>query len=226
MKAFLIWAGPSAMAAIAVLACSSSSSNGGGSGGGAAASCFAQGNSACASCVENNCGSQLSAVESGCSDFIGCICPGGTFNASLAQGCLSKEQEQSCTSALSPMQSCESSHCQSQCSGGSSSSGGGSSGSSGGAPAGSVSCLTTIDGPQVCYVLQSNAVESMAQLMTQCTNAGTNSGLGGMIVAACPAANLVGCCSSASVQPSIECFYTGTQASNMGACNGAWMSGP
>ena len=224
MKTFLVWTGLAA-AVIATFACSSSSSSGGGSGSGAA-SCFAQGNSSCASCVQSNCGSQLSAVESGCADFIGCVCPGGSFNGSLAQGCLSKEQEQSCTSALSPMQSCQSSHCQSQCSGGSSSSSGGSGSSSGGVPAGSVSCLTSITGTQQCFVLESNPVESMSQLMTQCTNAGTNSGMGGTIVASCPTTGLVGCCDAVNPQPSIECFYTGTQASNMSACKGAWMSGP
>jgi hypothetical protein len=225
------------MAVVAALACSSGSS-GGGSGGGA--SCFAQGNSACASCVQSKCGSQVSAVESGCSDFIGCVCPSGSFEANLAQGCYSKEQESGCMSAVQPLTSCEMSNCASECNStsGSGGSGGGSgsgSGSgSGGSPPGSVSCLVppgqegTLTTPQVCYVLEMDGTQSAAQLMTMCTSpgVGATSGLGGMVVTSCPTSSLVGCCSSSSVVPSIECFYSGTQQTNMGSCNGPWMAGP
>jgi hypothetical protein len=216
------------LAALAAAACSSSSSGGGGSSG--AAACFSQGNTACASCVESKCGGQLSAVESGCSDFIGCVCPGGSFNSSLASQCLSKEQEASCMSAVSPLQSCETSNCASACTGSSSGGSGGGSGSgSGGTTADGVSCLIPMDqfsGGPICYLLQTDATQTTAQLMTQCTTAGTSGGLGGSVVSACPTANLVGCCQSVKVVPSVSCFYASTQSVLQSQCSGPWMTSP
>jgi hypothetical protein len=36
---------------------------------------------ACFQCGQSNCASQISAVESACAAYIGCICPGGTYDA-------------------------------------------------------------------------------------------------------------------------------------------------
>jgi hypothetical protein len=43
-------------------------------------------------------------------------------------------------------------------------------------------------------------------------------------VSACPAAGLVGCCTSTTVTPSTdECFYAGTESSQAGSCaSGTW----
>jgi hypothetical protein len=189
-----IWiVGAIAAATAAALACSSSS-NGGGNG----SSCFStslntSGNTNCSSCVESKCGSQLSGVESGCSDFINCVCTGGTYNANNVQTCLSKEQESSCTSAITPLSSCENQNCASQCgvtsSGGGSGSGSGSSSgsgsgsssgsssgtSSGGTPTGTCATLETC-----CQALPSSAQSgctTIADLNNQSTCQAELSGL-------------------------------------------------
>ena len=118
----------------AVLACSSSSS---GSGSGSVGAC-AQGlsgnsaGSACGTCEGNNCASQIGGIESGCSDYLSCICPGGTFNQSQITACASEGRVSgSCTSASAAMTQCEQDHCATACLGGGTSSSGGASSSGG-----------------------------------------------------------------------------------------------
>jgi hypothetical protein len=102
--------GALAVASVLVGACSSSSSNNGP--GGAAGSCLASSNpsstSGCNSCVETACSTQLSNVNSPCSDYLSCVCPGGTYSASasMSQTCVAKGQTQACGMALSSFVSC------------------------------------------------------------------------------------------------------------------------
>jgi hypothetical protein len=71
--------------------------------------------SACYTCIESACAAQLSAVETGCSAYIGCVCPGGVYNASLVTGCESQDMVPSCTNALTPLGTCEEQSCASAC---------------------------------------------------------------------------------------------------------------
>jgi len=201
MKAGLI-AGMVAIAA-AAFACSSSNSNGGSN-----ASCVTNSsgsNSACTSCVENSCGSQLSAVESGCSDFINCACQNGMINDNMIQACESKEMESSCTNAIGPLSSCETAHCQSQCTTSGSSSGGGSGSgsgsSSGGTGLSNFSCYLPSSG--VCTQAETTSSELSAQ-QSACTQ---ESGTFG--TSTCPTAGLVGCC---LVSGFGSCYYNASAA--------------
>lgn len=86
-------------AAGAIVACSGSN----GASGGQYDSCLQSflGGS-CISCLESHCGGAVGDFETGCGDYLGCICPGGDFNAPNAQSatCGSKLQESSCVSTL------------------------------------------------------------------------------------------------------------------------------
>lgn len=197
---------------VATLACSS----GGGSGG--ATSCAQSAaspggaSSACSSCVEANCGSQISGFESGCSDYLSCMCPGGAFNASLAQQCQSKAQESSCTSAGQGVATCASQQCASACNGGSGSgsSSGGGSGGSGSSSSGGNQLVGCTFGGFVCDVGIPAA---------DCT------GTSGTVVPSCPTANLVGCCKKTASE---TCYYAGVTSMQQSCMQsgGTWSTTP
>lgn len=141
-RAFFI--GGLTAAAIAGFACSGSTQNGLGG-----ASCFlSQDSAACTSCLEQNCSSEASAVNGSCSDYIACVCPGGTLDTSKYSTCQGKITA-SCSQAEGNGIQCQSTHCASQCggsggSGGGSSSGIGSSSGTGSSSGGTVgSCLAS-----------------------------------------------------------------------------------
>jgi hypothetical protein len=93
--------------------------SGGGSGsssGGTAMSCLqSSATSACYSCVVTSCAAQLSAVETGCSAYISCVCPGGVYDANNVTMCAPQEMVTSCTSAITPLGTCEAQSCASAC---------------------------------------------------------------------------------------------------------------
>jgi hypothetical protein len=108
----------------AAFACSNSS--GGAGGGGGSSSCLSQEvGAACLSCVQANCPSVVTNYESGCSDYLGCICPGGTFSCSAqsSNACQTAQQESACATANSAGAACATQYCPqcknqgSQCSG-------------------------------------------------------------------------------------------------------------
>lgn len=106
-------------AAALVAACSSSSSSGGSSGyptcQGATGS-TGPGSSACSSCVESNCGSDVSSVESACGAYLSCYEGCQCSDLSCIENCESKITG-NCSSAETPLSTCLSQHCASQCSG-------------------------------------------------------------------------------------------------------------
>ena len=205
-----IWVLGAIAGAAAVFACSSSSG-----GGGASACLQSSTSSACYSCTQQNCGSELSNAESACSDYLNCVCAGGSFNACNEQSCSSKITS-GCASAL---QNSSCSACTSQCSSGgqtcsSSSSGGGSGGGSGGS-----SGSSSGGGTGFC---QSTSVCISGLSSSTCSTEG------GTLVASCSTTNLVGCCkfSGSSLE---ECYYAGTASSLQSACtqsNGTWSTSP
>ena len=70
-------------ACVTLFACSSTSSGGGDAAVsyGAYTGCIeGEAPQACTSCLENSCGTQLSNFESSCTDYLQCICPGGTYS--------------------------------------------------------------------------------------------------------------------------------------------------
>jgi hypothetical protein len=97
----------------------------------------------CYACLQASCGQETNTVQSACSAYLSCACPGGTFSSSAAMSstCAADEQQSSCQTAQSALDSCTSQSCGSPCSGsseggtGSSSGGGISSSSSGGSGA-------------------------------------------------------------------------------------------
>ena len=204
----IIW-GAIVVGLTAVAGCSSSNSsgsnsNGGGSGsGGGTNSCIASltggtgGSSTCGSCESTNCSSQESGVETGCSDLLACICPGGTYNASLIGSCAAKAEEATCTSASQAMSACSSAHCASECNGSSTPDSGG-----GGTGATVYSCQ--VASANTCYVFQNGAPENSASDSLQC-----EAQMGGTSVTSCPTAGLLGCCVFNSPSD-YECFYTGS----------------
>src|SRR5580704_13198404 len=103
--------------AVAAAAFACSSNNGGGVDG---SSCISNslsstGNSACSPCLEASCSSLLGGFESACSDYLTCICPGGTLNQGLESQCSSKATEGTCNSSAQTLLSCIEANCQSQC---------------------------------------------------------------------------------------------------------------
>ncbi|HEX8791439.1 MAG TPA: hypothetical protein VF765_10855 [Polyangiaceae bacterium] len=225
----------------AAFACSSSSSNGGGAS--QCASSFGpmggSTNTQCDSCTQSNCGSQISAVESGCNDYLSCICPNGTVDQNLAQQCAPKEQESSCSSAVSNISSCVSAHCSSQCGSGSSSGGGSGSGSGGGSGSGSgggsgsgsgggsgsssggtgmtkVSCDQTSMGQCAITSVPSSEVSAFQQ---SCMSNGGTPGT------SCPTTDLVGCCTISSTE---ICYYGdgGVDQSSCASAGGTWSTTP
>ncbi len=211
----------------AVAACSSSNngSGGGGSGGSCAESLTGTAGSACGACEQSKCSSQMSGIESGCSDLLSCVCPSGTYNASLVEQCASKAEESSCTSASQAMSACVSANCSSECEGTSSSSGGSSSGgsssggsSSGGSSSGSSGttdvAFCSVTSQNTCYVFGNNPGETVSGDDENCTAM-----LGGTVATSCPTAGLVGCCLYTSPND-YECFYSGTQATDCPGVNG------
>ena len=204
--------------AIAALACSSSSGGGGGSGN----SCLSSqgGSSACFSCEQNSCGSALSGVESACSDFLSCICPGGTYTPSAAQSCGSKITT-SCGNADSALLSCQQQNCTSQC-GGSGSSSGGSSGSGSGSSSGGSGTVTVVcyqSGLMNCIIKQVPA-SNVPTEQQNCTGGG-----GTIENGSCPATGLLGCCKMTTEE---VCDYNQSAlASSMNTCmveGGTWSS--
>jgi hypothetical protein len=199
------WLAASAAIAVAgAFACSSNSSSGGGASGSACLSSMNGSNQACTSCEESNCSSELSTASSACSDFINCICPGGTYNASLVTGCASKESEGSCSSAGQALVSCEESKCQSQCNSSSSSGSGGSSGSSSGGT-GEMLYACYIASGMICDLTEVASSElSTAESECMMQENGTPS-------LTCPASGLVGCC-KASATGVGTCYYNASAA--------------
>jgi len=199
-----------ACAALVAFACSSSSGSGG-SASSCAQSAAGQGNTngACSSCAESNCGSQISGYESGCSDYLSCICPGGSYNGSLAQQCVSKAQESSCTPAAESVGTCVQQHCASQCGASGSSSGGSGSGSgsSSGGSTGNVHCMFA-------------GVDCINDVTAQACMSG-----GGMVLDACPTANLEGCCTKPGVE---ACYYNGVANAQQDCAQqgGTWSTTP
>lgn len=161
-KKIWVMVGLSAVA-LAAFACSSSS----GGGGGAASSCFASAagaSQACQSCVESSCSSQLSSTNSACSDFLSCVCPGGTYNANNLQMCASKETS-ACQMAGSSVGSCEQQNCASQCASSSSSSSGGSSSSSGGSSSSSGGGMYTCSQLTTCCGMVPSAEQASCNMV-------------------------------------------------------------
>jgi hypothetical protein len=99
--------------------CSGSGSgngSGGSSGGSPGMSCLqSSASNACYACVTVACSAQLSAVETGCSAYIGCVCPGGVYDANDVTACEPQEMVSSCTSALTPLATCEEQSCAAEC---------------------------------------------------------------------------------------------------------------
>ncbi len=115
MKVFSAMFGAAASLSV-LLACSSSSS------GGSVPSCQGNagtsgaGSAACNTCLEGNCGSQTSSVESSCSAYISCYNGCQCSDTSCISGCQSKI-DSTCSSAYSPLTSCLTKSCATQCGG-------------------------------------------------------------------------------------------------------------
>jgi hypothetical protein len=172
------WLGLVAAVAGGVFACSGSTSS---SGGGNAA-CLEQSTStACYSCVTSHCGSQVSNYESSCTDYISCICPGGSYDACNVTSCGSHLTESgACQGAYMAVGQCATASCTSECetasgssSGGTctgSSSGGGSGGGSGSGSGGTAMQCLQSSANSACYsCAASNCAAQLSALETGCS---------------------------------------------------------
>ncbi len=111
------WMGAALALASTLIACSSS--NGGTGTPAQESACVTSLESTlptCAACLETNCQPQITSAESGCSDFVSCICPGGTYNASDLTICEATGALQpTCPAATKAIETCASAHCATQC---------------------------------------------------------------------------------------------------------------
>jgi hypothetical protein len=207
------WLGLVAVVAGGVFACSGSTTSGGGGG----AACLQQSTSgACYSCVQSHCGSQVSNFESSCTDYVSCICPGGTYDACNVASCSSHlTASGACQGADMAVGQCATASCATECettSGGSSggtctgsSSGGGSGSSSGGT---AMQCLQT-SANTACYsCVASNCAAQLSALETGCSAYFSCVCPGGVYdannVTACQSQEMVSSCTSA-LSPFASC---------------------
>src|ERR1700722_5594190 len=108
-------------ACVTLFACSSTSSGGGDAAVsyGAYTGCIeGEAPQACTSCLENSCGTQLSNFESACTDYLQCICPGGTYSDTAAQSttCQMKgSSDTTCANADTGLTECLNTSCTSEC---------------------------------------------------------------------------------------------------------------
>jgi hypothetical protein len=132
---------------VAVFACS-------GGGGGCLQSMAESLGPDCYACLQTSCSQETNTVQSDCSAYLSCACPDASFSSSAAMSstCAADEQQSSCQTAESALDSCTSQSCSSQCSGSSeggtgSSSGGGISSSSSGGSGTMTTCTMMADCP-------------------------------------------------------------------------------
>ncbi len=178
MKAQMAWLGLVAAVAGGVFACSGTTTTSGGGG----AACLQQSvSSACYSCVQSHCGSQVSNYESSCTDYISCICPGGSYDSCNVASCTSHlTATGACQGADMAIGQCATASCVSECETTSGSSSGGTctGSSSGGSGSGSggtaMQCLQS-SSTSACYqciatscAAQLSAVESGCSAYISC----------------------------------------------------------
>jgi hypothetical protein len=165
------WLGIVATVAGGVFACSGSTSSGGTTG------CLQQSVSgACYSCVTSHCGSQVSNYESSCTNYISCICPGGTYDACNVASCSSQlTTSGACQGADLAVGQCATAACASECATTSGSSSGGtctgsSSGGSGSGSGGtSMSCLQSTS-PTACITcVETSCAAQLSAVETGCS---------------------------------------------------------
>lgn len=76
-----------------------------------------QGGATCTSCLSTHCSTQLGAQATSCAGFLSCICPGGTYDTTIANSgqCQSEEQTTACESADNDMVNCQATYCSLPC---------------------------------------------------------------------------------------------------------------
>jgi hypothetical protein len=138
----MAWLGLAAAVAGGVFACSGTTN-----GGGSNTACLQQStSSACYSCMTTNCSSQVNTFESSCTDYISCICPGGSYDSCNVASCGSHlTATGACQGADMAVGQCAETSCASECTTVSGSSSGGTcTGSGSGGGSGGVSSSGSI----------------------------------------------------------------------------------
>ena len=197
--------GASVAVAVAAFACSGSS---GSTANACISSAFAQGGTGCTTCIDDSCGSELGSFESACTDYINCVCPGGTYDSTKLSGCqATAKNDSSCVSADQTFATCLQNNCTAACTGTSS---GSSSGSSSGG-GGTVACVAGTGTGMTCTITPG---------VTSCS--------AGIASTSCPTSNVSGCCKRTGGFET--CYYDPANvASETTACTqsqGMWATSP
>ena len=175
--------GASLGGAIGIGACSSAADNSAGSPPVVESSCVASGldrdsGTSCSACVQGACNSQVASFQSGCTDYLTCVCPGGSAVVPSQETlCEPKLMESACTGTIGPLQSCEQASCASACHLAALDMDGGHATSAEAGPDSTFSCTNGSGSSQECDQQQVPSADmSMAQ--TGCTQVGGTAGTG------------------------------------------------